>query len=208
MGVNKEVLLIDYGMGNLFSIKKVVERLGYVCLISKNPNSIRNARRIILPGVGHFGKAMTNLKEGGLVEPLQEAALIRGIPILGICLGMQLMTNNSEEGDARGLGWFNADVVRFNTQDKKIYKVPHIGWNSVSMNKPSLLMAGIEKDAEFYFVHSYYCRCKDENDILNTTDYESVFTSAIERQNIFGVQYHPEKSHGNGEKLIENFIKL
>lgn len=202
------ITIIDYGMGNLFSIKKVVERLGHVCDISKEPNKIRNASRIILPGVGHFGKAMTYLRQGGLVEPLHEAALIRKIPILGICLGMQLMTRKSDEGSETGLGWFDAEVLKFNVDNKKLYKVPHIGWTPISVDKESALMKGIADGAEFYFVHSFYCRCNDSNDILNRSDYSGWFTSAIERDNIFGVQYHPEKSHEDGEKLIQNFIRL
>ena len=203
----KEALIVDYGMGNLFSIRKVVERLGFSCAISREPDAIRQAGKLILPGVGHFGKAMQNLESAGLIEPLQEAVLAKKTPVLGICLGMQLMAAFSEEGNARGLGWFDAQVVRFRIRNKELYKVPHMGWNTLSHEKPSSpLLKGIGPEDEFYFVHSYHVETKIPSDILSMTPYEYQFVSAIEKENIFGVQFHPEKSHGAGERMLNNFL--
>lgn len=203
----KEVLVVDYGMGNLFSIRKVVERLGFACTISRDPDEIRSANKLILPGVGHFGKAMQHLQEGRLIDPLQEAVLNRKTPVLGICLGMQLMASYSEEGGAEGLGWFDARVVRFRISNTDLYKVPHMGWNTLLPEKPSSrLLKGIDAQDEFYFVHSYHVETGIQGDILTKTSYEYQFVSAIEKDNIFGVQFHPEKSHQAGETMLNNFL--
>lgn len=194
-------------MGNLHSIKRKIERLGIVPNISSEEDAIRKADKIILPGIGHFSEAMNNLAQLNLIDALHEAALIKKKPVLGICLGMQLMAKSSEEGFVQGLGWFDAEILKFDIQDKFKYKVPHVGWNQIQIKKDSDLMIGIPDLSEFYFVHSYYCKCNNEKDILNSTGYEINFTSAIEKDNIFGVQYHPEKSHTVGESLIKNFIK-
>ena len=204
--MNNHVVIIDYGMGNIFSNRKVVERIGHGCVVSSSANVIQNARRIILPGVGHFGMAMNNLVASGLVDVLHEAVLVKKIPVLGICLGMQLMAGSSEEGDARGLNWFDARVVRFRIQDQKVYKVPHVGWNTLTHEKPSRLLQGITPDEEFYFVHSYHFETEMGADVVSTTSYEYSFVSAVERDNIYGVQFHPEKSHKAGEQLIKNFL--
>ncbi|HEX4877933.1 MAG TPA: imidazole glycerol phosphate synthase subunit HisH [Chitinophagaceae bacterium] len=205
----KEVLIVDYGMGNLFSIRKVAERLGYQCTISHSPEEIRRAAKLILPGVGHFGKAMQNLEQTGLIEVLHEAVLVKKTPVLGICLGMQLMASFSEEGDARGLGWFDARVERFRITNTDLYKVPHMGWNTLTHEKPaSPLLQGITTADEFYFVHSYHITTNIAEDALTKTPYEYLFVSSIEKANIFGVQFHPEKSHTAGEKMLRNFLNL
>jgi glutamine amidotransferase len=205
----KEILVVNYGMGNLFSIRKVTERLGFTCNISDSPDEILNARQIILPGVGHFGKAMQNLETAGLTNALHEAVLVKKIPVLGICLGMQLMAAHSEEGDAAGLGWFDANVMKFRITNKDMYKVPHMGWNTLTHEKPpSPLLQGIELRDEFYFVHSYHISTSVPEDIMTKTPYENLFVSAIEKENIFGVQFHPEKSHTAGEKMLRNFLNL
>lgn len=202
------IVVIDYGMGNLFSVKKVLDRLKVNAIITNDPVTILAADKLILPGVGHFGKAMENLKQLGLIETLNKAVLENKTPILGICLGMQLMAKRSEEGDVEGLGWFDAEVVKFKVNDPLRFKVPHIGWNRVKVNILSKLMANIEDDDEFYFVHSYFIQMKNPAEALNTSIYEEPFTSAIEKGNIFGVQYHPEKSHDVGEVLLTNFVHL
>ncbi len=206
--MNNGIAIIDYGMGNLHSVKKKLDRLKKSSFITSDPDEIFNAEKIILVGVGHFRNAMKNLKDLNLIEPLNNYALIQKKPILGICLGMQLMANTSEEGHENGLGWIEAEIVKMKVNNTLKYKVPHTGWNEVFSLKPSPLMKGISDDTEFYFVHSYYCKPHSLNTILNETEYAFRFTSAIEKDNIFGVQYHPEKSHDAGNQLLTNFIEL
>jgi len=202
------LIIIDYGMGNLHSVKKKLHRIGVKADISNNPETIKKASKLFLPGVGHFSKAMQNLKELGLYDILNEAVLMKKIPILGICLGLQLMAKHSEEGDEYGFGWFDAEVVKFTIKDQLKHKVPHMGWNHVIANKSSILFDGLSGAQEFYFVHSYHIKSNEPTDILATTDYEYPFVSALEKENIFGVQFHPEKSHDAGEKMLANFLKL
>ncbi|WP_020528442.1 imidazole glycerol phosphate synthase subunit HisH [Flexithrix dorotheae] len=203
-----KIIIIDYGMGNLNSVKKKFDRLKVNVIITSDPHEIESANKIVLPGVGHFKKAMENLNNLNLIPALNKFTLIDKKPILGICLGMQLMANNSEEGNCEGLGWIDANVVNFSISNKLRYKVPHMGWNQVHINKESLLMKEIGSQSEFYFVHSYHFIANQKSDILNETDFEYKFTSAVEKDNIYGVQYHPEKSHETGEQLLKNFINL
>ena len=203
-----KVVIVDYGMGNLNSVQKKLKRLNILAIISSDPRVIESSDKIILPGVGHFKKAMANLKKHELSDVLNEQVLVKQKPILGICLGMQLMGNYSEEGEVNGLGWIDAAVKRFQVHNKLRYKVPHMGWNQILMKKESSLMRSIPDFSEFYFVHAYQMENKDEKDILSQTEYENTFTSAIEKENIFGVQYHPEKSHDIGDFIFKNFIAL
>ena len=202
------ITIVDYGMGNLFSVKKKLDKLKAKVIISSDPEVVRNAEKLILPGVGHFGKAMENLRQANLIEALNDAVLKNKTPILGICLGMQLMATFSEEGNVEGLGWFDAQVLKFQVSDTLRFKVPHVGWNQINSSKSSKLMTGIGPEAEFYFVHSYYMKVNNASDELNSANYELPFTAAIEKGNIFGVQYHPEKSHDVGEILLRNFVEL
>jgi len=202
------ILIVNYGMGNLNSIAKRISHLKTSFTISNDPAELLKADKIILPGVGHFGKAMNNLKGLNLLNALNEAVLVKNTPILGICLGMQLMANKSEEGYVDGLKWVDGEVVKFRVTDHLKFKVPHMGWNQIEKIKKSKLLTGIDDQSEFYFVHSYHLLNNDQKDILAQTEYCYNFTSAIEKNNIFGVQFHPEKSHGTGEKLLKNFIEL
>jgi len=195
-------------MGNLNSVKKKLDRLKTTASITSNPKDIIKADKIILVGVGHFAKAMKNIKELNLLDTLNEAVIIKKKPVLGICLGMQLMAKDSEEGNTEGLGWLDANVRKMQVDDTLRFKIPHTGWNKITQSKKSRLMKGIPESSEFYFVHSYHLMSNETSNILNETEYCFKFTSAIEKNNIFGVQYHPEKSHDVGEVLLKNFISL
>lgn len=195
-------------MGNLHSVYKKVSSLGVDVSIASKAKELTGATHIILPGVGHFGKAMDNLKKLDLIEALHEQVSEKHIPILGICLGMQLMANSSEEGEAQGLGWFDARVRKFEMKDKLHFKVPHTGWNTIEIKKNHPVLHGINNQSEFYFVHSYYFDCNENEDVLCSTNYEINFTSSIQKNNILGMQFHPEKSHDLGELLFKNFISL
>ena len=203
-----KIAILDYGMGNIKSVERKIQQLGAEPIVTNDHSKIILADKIILPGVGHFGKAMENLEKDNLIDSLNEAVLVNKAPILGICLGMQLMTEYSEEGERNGLGWVKATVQKFNVKDTLRHKVPHTGWNRVTTLKESPLMSEITKDSEFYFVHEYHIVCDDKQDVLNETLYEYSFVSAFQKENIFGVQYHPEKSHDVGLQLFKNFINL
>ena len=203
------IVIIDYGMGNIGSLQNMIKKAGGTSTISSNARDIENAEKLILPGVGAFDNGMTNLQKLGLINVLNKKAVVEKTPILGVCLGMQLLTKSSEEGVLSGLGWLNAKTVKFKfTGDSKKLKLPHMGWNTITIRKESLLFNGMYEDARFYFVHSYHLVCEDESDILTTTNYGYDFVSAVEKGNIFGVQFHPEKSHKYGLKLIKNFLEL
>ena len=206
--MNEKIVILDYQMGNIFSLKKIIKSLGKTPIISNEREIILSADKIILPGVGHFSKAINNLKKMNLIEPLEIFALGKKKPILGICLGMQLMAKKSEEGNTNGLGWIDAIVRKFTINNKLIYKVPHMGWNTISKKKDSVLMDNIPDRSEFYFVHSYHVECSNKEDVLNITTYDYNFVSAIQKYNIFGVQYHPEKSHDLGKQIFKNFLDL
>lgn len=206
--MSKEITIIDYGMGNLRSVQKKIIRCGADAVITSDPEQIAKAEKLVLPGVGHFANGMQKLTDKGILQALNETVLQRKIPVLGICLGMQLMAKNSEEGSVDGLGWFDAEVVKFNIKDFIRYKVPHMGWNNIIPQKKHIILDKTKQDDMFYFVHSYHVRCNDSKDILTNTSYEYEFVSAISKDNIFGMQFHPEKSHDAGEQLFRNFIKL
>ena len=203
-----KIVIVDYGTGNLNSVQRSLDVLRVDSMISSDPKHISGADKVILPGVGHFGNAMSNLRKLNLIDELNEAVLVKQKPILGICLGMELMVKRSEEGNADGLGWIDAEMVRFDISNKKRYKVPHIGWNNIRIKKNSLLMKNVSERDEFYFVHSYHLKINNQSDILNETQYEVIYPSAIEKGNIFGVQYHPEKSHDAGAQLLKNFVEM
>jgi len=202
------ITIVNYQMGNIGSVAKKIKRIGYDPIIATTAEQVLNATKLILPGVGHFSSGVFKLKELGLWDVLHEAVIQNKTPILGICLGMQLMAKHSEEGDCEGLGWFDAEVKRFNISDTQKYKVPHMGWNTIKPNNPSFLFKDVDLEQGFYFVHSYHVNCNDEVDNLAISNYSYNFTSVIQKQNIYGVQFHPEKSHEAGEALLKNFIAL
>lgn len=199
------IVIINYGLGNLRSVKKAFSRAGARVIVSSSKADIQSADKLVLPGVGHFAEGMKKLRELDLVETLNEVTLVNKKPILGICLGMQLMTSRSDEGDCDGLNWIDAHTKKFEIG----LKVPHIGWNTMNLNTNSPIMNGLKSSDEFYFTHSYYVdkeSCRNKSNIL--TNYEIDFISSFNKDNIFGVQFHPEKSHKSGIQLIKNFIDL
>ena len=206
--MSSKLLIIDYGMGNLHSILRKFHRLNIFAEISGDPGKIRFADKLVLPGVGHFANGMKNLNERNIIGVLNEKVLVKKTPILGICLGMQLFAQTSEEGFVPGLGWIDSAVVRFKVNDTLKYKVPHIGWNNLAICKQAYLLNNINEDCFFYFVHSYHMICKSDNDNLSETTYEHPFTSAVAKNNIFGTQFHPEKSFEAGEQVLRNFSKI
>lgn len=204
------ITIINYGMGNLGSIKNMFKYIGVEATIESDIDKIKNASKILLPGVGSFDTAMQKISQNGLNELLNEKALKEQIPILGICLGMQLLTYSSEEGSLNGLGWIKAKSMSFKNRIDKKYKIPHMGWNIVNRSNESLLTHGFETfdEVRFYFVHSYFVKVEDEKNSILKTNYGVEFDSAIQKDNIFGAQFHPEKSHKFGMKLFENFAKI
>lgn len=203
------VSIVDYGMGNLRSVQKALNRVGCDADITSNIQKIAEAEKLILPGVGHFRRGMQNLEELGLIELLNKKVLEEKTPILGICLGMQLFTMHSEEGDSHGLGWIDAQTIRFQfDQEKSNVRIPHIGWNNVQVTKENLLFKGLSDSASFYFVHSYYVKCSKPENVLATSDYGLTFACSINKDNIWGTQFHPEKSHDDGLVILENFLNI
>jgi len=203
------ITIIDYKMGNLGSIQNMLIRIGEKSIITNNIKDIEKANKIILPGVGSFDKAINNLNALNLIEIIKRKANDEKIPILGICLGMQLLSEKSEEGILTGLALIQGEVKKFNFMDPvKKYKIPHMGWNIVKKVKSSPLTDNIAEDSRFYFVHAYHFVCYRETDILLTTDYGYEFVSAVANDNILGVQFHPEKSHRFGMQLLKNFVEL
>jgi imidazole glycerol-phosphate synthase subunit HisH len=203
-----KTVIVDYRTGNSNSIKRTLDRIGSVSIISSRIEDVTRADKIILPGVGHFAKAMANLRELGLLDALNEAILIKQKAVLGICLGMELMGTTSEEGNTPGLQWLDAQAVRLKISVAGRHKVPHMGWNRIQIKKSSALMKGVGDLSEFYFAHSYHLKINDQSDLLTETEYGVSFPSAVERNNIFGVQYHPEKSHRTGAQVLKNFVEM
>jgi glutamine amidotransferase len=203
------IVIIDYKMGNLGSIVNMLKKVGAEAIITSEASVVETADKIILPGVGAFDNGMKNLNQLGLLPVLNRKAVEDKIPVLGICLGMQLLTKGSEEGDLPGLGWVDAETVKFRfDKAEPALKIPHMGWNSVTINRKAGILKEMNGDSRFYFVHSYYVRCNEESDILATTHYGHEFTSAIRRGNIMGTQFHPEKSHKFGMNVFRNFVSI
>jgi imidazole glycerol-phosphate synthase subunit HisH len=201
------IAVIAYRMGNIGSIANMIAKIGGKATVTSDPALLRNAQKLILPGVGHFDRGMTNLAELGLAPVLRELVLERRVPVLGICLGMQLMCRSSQEGARRGLEWVDAEVKRFDTTSHQGMKVPHMGWNIIKPTRESRLFDMMPPEPQrFYFVHSYYVECSDSGDVLTKTNYEGEFCSSFLRGNICGVQFHPEKSHAFGMDLFRRFL--
>lgn len=202
------VAIVDYGMGNIDSVRRAIEECGRTPIVTDVPAEIERASHIVLPGVGAFPDAMRKLVDRELDKVLEEQVLGQGAPFLGICLGMQLLaTTGTEGGTTAGLGWIDGEVVRFRPTDAD-RRIPHVGWNEVDGRHGAVLLDGIPPHGDFYFVHSYHVRCADKADAVASTPFCGGFTSVIGRDNVHAVQFHPEKSQRNGLLLLRNFLDL
>ncbi len=201
--------IVDYGSGNIYAIANIYKRLNIDHVISKDTNELKYATHLLLPGVGAFDETMKILKSSGLFSFLNEMVYEKAKPIMGICVGMQLLAEGSEEGNLEGFGWIKGYVKKFDTSflSEKPY-LPHLGWNTVELHKQHTIFSGINYNKGFYFLHSYYFECSDDNDVLGSTNYGITFASAVNHNNVFGMQFHPEKSHQNGLSLFNNFSKI
>jgi glutamine amidotransferase len=202
------IVVVDYGMGNLGTVATKIKKMDPSVVITSNPEEISLADKIILPGVGSFKAGMENLRKRDLIPVLEKKVVRDHTPILGICLGMQLFTRKSEEGFVDGLGWIDAETIRFRFPDTLHgLKIPHMGWNTITKKNDHPLLRGLGDQPRFYFVHSYHARCENPENIGAETEYGYPFPSVITRENITGVQFHPERSHKFGMKILKNFIE-
>lgn len=204
------IKVLDYGMGNTASMLNMIRKAGGQAELCSDSNELESASMIILPGVGAFDNGIEKLKDSGLLEPLKQKVFEEKVPFLGVCLGMQLLFEKSEEGEFPGLGWIRGEVIRFDfsrVEQEKTLKVPHMGWNLVKPSTYVNVFSGLEKEARFYFVHSYHVNCHDPDDVLATTHYGYEFTCSVRHDNIWGAQFHPEKSHRFGVQFFKNFLK-
>lgn len=203
------ITIIDYGLGNINAIVNIYKKLGIFVKIAKFSVDLENVTKIILPGVGSFDFAINKLNQSGMRNKLDYLILEKKIPILGICVGMQIMANSSDEGTVNGLGYINGHVKKFNTTlFKQKTHLPHMGWNNAEIKQKNPLFAHLQQKTLFYFLHSFHFRCNNNQNILAQTCYGEIFVSAINCENIFGVQFHPEKSHKFGIQLLKNFAEL
>ena len=201
--------IIDYGLGNVHAFANIYERLNIPVMLAKTETDLEKVSHIILPGVGSFDWAMKCLIKSGMRDKLDYLVIESKLPVLGVCVGMQIMAKKSDEGLAKGLGWVNANVLSFKADNiQSATKCPHLGWNNVLPKVKSNLFHKLDKNSSFYFLHSYYLFPENPNDIIAQTNYGGLFTSAVSNQNIYGVQFHPEKSHDWGVQLLKNFAGL
>ena len=201
--------IIDYGSGNIQAIATIYKNLNIDYLIISDPDDLKKANKLILPGVGAFDATMQQLIDSGLRDELNNLVINNKVPILGICVGLQVMGFGSDEGDLQGLGWIPGKVKKFDTNKiESKPKLPHMGWNTIKDINNHNLFKGIDNEFGFYFVHSFYFECKSEDNILTTSNYGTDFASSIYSNHIIGTQFHPEKSHGNGILLFKNFAQL
>lgn len=203
------ITIVDYGLGNILAFANAYKRLGIPVAIAKDASDLAGATKLILPGVGAFDHAMKLLLQSGMLDALDEMVISRGVPVLGVCVGMQILAATSEEGHLPGLGWVPGKVRAFRSNEQSArMPLPHMGWNNVRPHGGSALFAGLESEARFYFLHSYYFQCANDENILAETEYYTNFSCAVQMKNVFGVQFHPEKSHHFGTQLFKNFAEL
>jgi glutamine amidotransferase len=202
------ISVIDYGVGNLGSILNMFKKIGVPTQVTSRVADVAGATKLVLPGVGAFDSGMRKLEESGLVPVLNRRVLEARVPVLGICLGMQLLSSGSEEGQLPGLGWLDAETIRFDFGGGSAgLRIPHMGWNVLRVVQSHPMLAGLEHASRFYFVHSYHLRCRDRTDVIGETTYGAPFASVVGRRNVVGVQFHPEKSHRFGMQLLRNFAQ-
>lgn len=205
----RTISVIDYGAGNIASVVNMIRHVGGEADVISSPHDLAHVEKLLLPGVGAFDHAMECLKRGGWLNELNKCVLEREIPVMGICLGMQLMCKSSEEGVAQGLGWVDAQVLKFDFQaDSVRLKVPHMGWNAASVVKSDPLFVDLAIERRFYFVHSYYVDCRNERDVLLSCNYGRRFVAGFRSKNIWGFQFHPEKSHKFGMEIFKRFLEV
>lgn len=203
------IAIIDYGLGNIGAFANIYKKLNIPATVIKYEKDLTGITKIILPGVGAFDHAIMKFEQSGMRPKLEELVLKEQVPVLGICVGMQMLAQSSEEGQLPGLGWIDASVKKLDSAKiKSTTRLPHLGWNDVEPTKPNELFNGLTNEAKFYFLHSYYFLCRQPEDEIAATNYGESFASAVNHKNIFGVQFHPEKSHRFGIRLLENFAKL
>lgn len=203
------IAIIDYGVGNIKAFANIYKNLDIPFVIAKTVNDLENISKLILPGVGSFDHAMKSLIDSGIRERLNELVLEEKIPVLGICVGLQMLAKSSDEGSMSGLGWIDGHVKKFDsTRLSKNTPLPHMGWNSIHIEKESPLLKGLEQESRFYFLHSYFIQCEDMENVMATANYGEDFACVIQNGNIYGIQPHPEKSHQNGITLLKNFGEL
>jgi glutamine amidotransferase len=203
------IAIVDYGLGNIAAFASVYSRANIKVSVARSAGDLEGASKLILPGVGHFDHAMRLLQQSGMRDTLDQMVLRDKVPVIGVCVGMQMLARSSEEGELPGLGWIDADVRAFKSSPAASrLAVPHMGWNDVRPLSPSRLFEDLQDSARFYFLHSYYIRCDRQEDVLATCDYGADFTCAVQSSNIYGVQFHPEKSHSFGNRLLRNFAGL
>ena len=200
--------IIDYGLGNINAFANVFDKINESFVIARTADDLKHATKIILPGVGSFDYAMTLLEKSGMYDRLNAMAVEEKTPVLGICVGMQMMARVSEEGTRPGLGWIDAEVRKFVESPRHSVRIPHMGWNNAAPVREHGLLKGLDGGSRFYFLHSYFFECHEPTDILATTEHDGRFACAIAHDNIYGVQFHPEKSHRWGNQLLENFARL
>jgi len=202
------ISIIDYGCGNTFAFINAYKRLNIPATVSRTIDQVKHAKKIVLPGVGSFDYVMNSFNNSGLRDIVEKKVMDDGCYVLGVCAGMQIFAEESEEGNERGLGWIKGKIRLFDIINiKHKTKLPHMGWNTIKPQK-SMLLDGLDAKSRFYFVHSYYFDNSNNEDIISTTNYGSIFTSSVNKNNIYGVQFHPEKSHQNGLQLLKNFAEL
>lgn len=203
------IMIVDYGLGNILAFANMYKRLNIDIAVAKCGEDLKKATKIILPGVGAFDHAMERLENSGMRQALDDLVLREQVPVVGICVGMQILAESSEEGKRPGLGYIRGRVLQFRmAPDHQTLPLPHMGWNDVEPSRENRMFSGLETEARFYFLHSFYIECADTEDILATTKYGLEFASAVHHGNVYGIQFHPEKSHHWGKQLLKNFSDL
>lgn len=200
--------IVDYGVGNIKAFANIYKNFDMSYKIVRNANQLEGITKLILPGVGSFDHAMASLEKSGMREKLDILVLEKKIPIIGICVGMQMLAKSSDEGELSGLGWIDAVVKKFDKSKIKNAPLPHMGWNSLNIKKDKEILENLEVYPKFYFLHSFFFECKNKDDVIATATYGEEFECIVNHENIFGIQCHPEKSHHNGTQLLKNFGKL